>query len=188
MICMGRVRGPIKCAGLCCLAAASCPSICRWWRKTVWNASAPRKAVKSYTWVQVRKYPARASTVATTPMSSGTRWRKRWGTPLNRTFHFKMKRWKLRSACFLQSIKAVSEQRRAFCEQDGWLHLCQVHKQDTGVYFCDRQIIEQGAAWIFRRAVNVTTIRKCRVHLCASTDVRDPVTHHFNCNVNNHAK
>lgn len=65
-----------------------------------------------------------------------------------------------------QGVKAVSEQRRASCEHNGWLHLCQVSKLDTGLYFCDRQITEQGVKWIFRRAVNVTVIRKYCVCVC----------------------
>ncbi|XP_038558211.1 interleukin-18 receptor accessory protein-like isoform X2 [Micropterus salmoides] len=54
--------------------------------------------------------------------------------------------------------KAVSEQSRASCETSGLLTLCKVSEHDTGVYFCDREIIEQGVKWIFRRAVNVTAI------------------------------
>ncbi|XP_026234832.1 interleukin-18 receptor accessory protein-like isoform X2 [Anabas testudineus] len=54
--------------------------------------------------------------------------------------------------------RAVSKQRRALCEEDGRLHLCQVREVDTGVYFCDRQIIEQGVIWTFRRAVSVKVI------------------------------
>ncbi|XP_070823602.1 interleukin-18 receptor accessory protein-like [Chaetodon trifascialis] len=54
--------------------------------------------------------------------------------------------------------KAVSEQSRASCVKNGHLHLCQVSEHDTGVFFCDRQIIEQGVKWTFRRAVNITVI------------------------------
>ncbi|XP_041789631.1 interleukin-18 receptor accessory protein-like isoform X2 [Chelmon rostratus] len=54
--------------------------------------------------------------------------------------------------------KAMSEQRRASCVKNGHLYLCQVSDHDTGVFFCDRQIIEQGIKWTFRRAVNVTVI------------------------------
>nr|XP_020463991.1 interleukin-18 receptor accessory protein-like [Monopterus albus] len=54
--------------------------------------------------------------------------------------------------------RVVSEQRRASCEQNGLLHLCQVGEPDTGVYFCDRKIIEQGIMWTFRRAVNIRVI------------------------------
>ncbi|XP_068586430.1 interleukin-18 receptor accessory protein-like isoform X2 [Cebidichthys violaceus] len=53
--------------------------------------------------------------------------------------------------------KAVSE-RRDSCQTGGRLHLCQVSEYDTAVFFCDRQIIEQGVIWTFRRAVNVTVI------------------------------
>ncbi|XP_070685476.1 interleukin-18 receptor accessory protein-like isoform X2 [Pempheris klunzingeri] len=54
--------------------------------------------------------------------------------------------------------RSVSEQRRASYEKNGLLHLCQVHKEDTGLYFCDRQIIEQGVQWTLRMAVNVTVV------------------------------
>lgn len=58
----------------------------------------------------------------------------------------------------LQGIRAVSAQQRDSCEHSGWLQLCQVSMYDTGVYFCDRQTTDN---WIFRRAVNVTVVRKC---------------------------
>ncbi|MEQ2304705.1 hypothetical protein AMECASPLE_030007, partial [Ameca splendens] len=54
--------------------------------------------------------------------------------------------------------KTVSEQFRISCENEGLLHLCTVYESDTGVYYCDRQITEQGVMWTFRRAVNVTVI------------------------------
>ncbi|XP_071344863.1 interleukin-18 receptor accessory protein-like isoform X2 [Trachinotus anak] len=55
--------------------------------------------------------------------------------------------------------KPVSEQRRPSCEKNGLLHLCEVKANfDPGVYFCDRQIFDQGIIWTFRRAVNVTVI------------------------------
>nr|XP_040023226.1 interleukin-18 receptor accessory protein-like [Gasterosteus aculeatus aculeatus] len=55
--------------------------------------------------------------------------------------------------------KAVSEQNRKSCQTwNGALYLCRVFALDTGVYFCDRQILEQGVNWTFRRAVNVTVI------------------------------
>ncbi|XP_047219748.1 interleukin-18 receptor accessory protein-like isoform X1 [Girardinichthys multiradiatus] len=54
--------------------------------------------------------------------------------------------------------KTVSEQSRISCENKGLLHLCTVYESDTGVYYCDRQITEQGVMWTFRRAVNVTVI------------------------------
>ncbi|XP_074523264.1 interleukin-18 receptor accessory protein-like [Halichoeres trimaculatus] len=56
--------------------------------------------------------------------------------------------------------KAVSEQQRDSCEENGVLRLCQVYEEDTGVYFCDRTVIEQGVRWTFRRAVNVTAVPK----------------------------
>ncbi|KAF1392676.1 hypothetical protein PFLUV_G00030530 [Perca fluviatilis] len=46
------------------------------------------------------------------------------------------------------------------CQTPGRLHFCEVRKEDTDVYFCDRQIIEQGVNWTFRRAVHVTVIAK----------------------------
>lgn len=57
----------------------------------------------------------------------------------------------------LQGIRALSAQRRGSCQRSGWLQLCQVSTFDTGVYFCDRQTTDN---WIFRRAVNVTVVRK----------------------------
>ncbi|XP_034416859.1 interleukin-18 receptor accessory protein-like isoform X2 [Cyclopterus lumpus] len=54
--------------------------------------------------------------------------------------------------------KAVSEQNRSSCQTSGSLKLCQVSKHDTGVYFCDQQIIERGVIWTFRRAVHVTVV------------------------------
>ncbi|XP_031702806.1 interleukin-18 receptor accessory protein-like isoform X1 [Anarrhichthys ocellatus] len=72
-------------------------------------------------------------------------------------------------AIWYKGNKAVSEQKRSSCQMGGTLHLCQVNKLDTGVYFCDRQIIEQGVIWTFRRAVNVRALRQphtlmCKVH------------------------
>ncbi|XP_022623940.1 interleukin-18 receptor accessory protein-like isoform X2 [Seriola dumerili] len=53
----------------------------------------------------------------------------------------------------------MSEQRRASCEKNGLLHLCKVKDNyDKGVFFCDRQIIEHGVIWTFRRAVEVTVV------------------------------
>nr|XP_046247528.1 interleukin-18 receptor accessory protein-like isoform X2 [Scatophagus argus] len=54
--------------------------------------------------------------------------------------------------------KLVSQQRRASCEVNGTLNICKVRESDTAEYFCDRQIMEQGVKWIFRRTVNVTVI------------------------------
>lgn len=64
----------------------------------------------------------------------------------------------------------MSEQKRQSCEQDGLLHLCMVSVYDTAVYFCDREKMESGVSWIFRRSINVTAIRKWRSHLRASAD------------------
>ncbi|XP_020493528.3 interleukin-18 receptor accessory protein-like [Labrus bergylta] len=61
-------------------------------------------------------------------------------------------------AVWYKGNKKVSEQRRASCQKNGVLHLCQVKVQDEGVYFCDRQIIEQGVKWTFRRAVTATAV------------------------------
>ncbi|KAL3065684.1 hypothetical protein OYC64_015774 [Pagothenia borchgrevinki] len=50
-----------------------------------------------------------------------------------------------------------SLQGRVSCvDETGRLHLCQVYKDDTSVFFCDRKIIDQGLTWTLRRAVNVT--------------------------------
>lgn len=142
--------------------AAIGPSICRWWRKTAWDVSNLRRAVKTYSWVQAGKSPAQVSIVVTTQMSSGTRWSTH--TEQDNPFHNVSKTQT--SVFFLQGIKAVSEQSRASCEQNGKLRLCRVSERDTGVYFCDRQITERGVKWTFRRAVNVTAVRKCCVCVC----------------------
>ncbi|KAM3624706.1 uncharacterized protein V6R79_000499 [Siganus canaliculatus] len=47
---------------------------------------------------------------------------------------------------------------RDSCEKNGWLHLCTVYKEDTGVYFCDRTVSEGGTEWIFRTAVTVFAV------------------------------
>ncbi|KAL6112874.1 il18rap [Pungitius sinensis] len=57
-----------------------------------------------------------------------------------------------------KDTEAMSRQRRPFCLKSGGLYLCTVTEHDTGVYFCDRQILEQGVNWTFRRAVDVTVI------------------------------
>ncbi|XP_042349027.1 interleukin-18 receptor accessory protein-like [Plectropomus leopardus] len=54
--------------------------------------------------------------------------------------------------------EAVSEQHRTSCQRNGRLHLCEVYKQDTGVYFCDRKMNDGEVNWTFRRAVNVTVV------------------------------
>ncbi|KAL7405466.1 hypothetical protein ABVT39_001357 [Epinephelus coioides] len=59
-------------------------------------------------------------------------------------------------AIWFKGNEPVSEQRRANCQEEGQLHLCEVRYSDKGVYFCDRKIVEQGITWTFRRAVNVT--------------------------------
>ncbi|XP_029000730.1 interleukin-18 receptor accessory protein-like isoform X2 [Betta splendens] len=52
--------------------------------------------------------------------------------------------------------KPMSAQNRAYCVENRTLHLCQVSDLDHGVYFCDRNVIEEGIEWTFRRAVQVT--------------------------------
>ncbi|XP_008402693.1 interleukin-18 receptor accessory protein [Poecilia reticulata] len=47
---------------------------------------------------------------------------------------------------------------RDSCVEDGELQLCTVYREDTGVFYCDRRITEQGVAWVFRRAVHVKVI------------------------------
>ncbi|CAK6970779.1 interleukin-18 receptor accessory protein-like [Scomber scombrus] len=49
-------------------------------------------------------------------------------------------------------------ERRACDNTNGVLTLLTVHEHDSGVYFCDRQITEQGVMWTFRRAVHVQSI------------------------------
>ncbi|KAM7014976.1 interleukin-18 receptor accessory protein-like, partial [Tautogolabrus adspersus] len=61
-------------------------------------------------------------------------------------------------AIWYKGNKTVSDLRRKSCEKNGVLHLCQVYVHDTGVYFCDRQLIEQGVKWTFRRAVKATAV------------------------------
>ncbi|XP_030614957.1 interleukin-18 receptor accessory protein-like [Archocentrus centrarchus] len=54
--------------------------------------------------------------------------------------------------------KKVSEQKRVSSVKRGVLHLNTVTEKDTGVFFCDTQIIEEGVIWIFRTAVEVKVI------------------------------
>ncbi|XP_034536366.1 interleukin-18 receptor accessory protein-like [Notolabrus celidotus] len=61
-------------------------------------------------------------------------------------------------AVWYKESKAVSEQQRASCEENGELRLCKVSEHDTGVYFCDRQVQERGVTWTLRRAVNATAV------------------------------
>lgn len=61
-----------------------------------------------------------------------------------------------REVSLLQRVQAVSEQHRTSCDS-GNLEICWAYELDTGVYFCDRQTND---SWIFRRAVNVTVVRK----------------------------
>ncbi|RVE74351.1 hypothetical protein OJAV_G00021180 [Oryzias javanicus] len=62
--------------------------------------------------------------------------------------------------------KAVSEQHRASCNDEGLLRLCQVYEEDTGLYFCDRQLMEEGIQWTYRRAVDVTVITHLEPSKC----------------------
>ncbi|KAM9367001.1 interleukin-18 receptor accessory protein-like [Symphorus nematophorus] len=72
--------------------------------------------------------------------------------------------------------RAVSEERRPSCEENGQLHLCQVKEQDDNVFFCDRQIIEQGVEWTFRRAVNVTVVLvRWYMHYGGNMENRTPI-------------
>lgn len=81
---------------------------------------------------------------------------------MSEIFYFTTSNSEQKHKCaFLQGIKAVSNQIRGFLEKNGYLRLDTVSEYDTGVYFCDRQINEQGVMWTFRRAINITTIRKC---------------------------
>lgn len=67
-------------------------------------------------------------------------------------------------SAFLKGNKTVCEKTDC-CVGNGWLHLCRVRRQDTGVFFCDRQVNEQGVKWTFRRSVDVRALRKCCVSL-----------------------
>ncbi|XP_053176249.1 interleukin-18 receptor accessory protein-like [Scomber japonicus] len=49
-------------------------------------------------------------------------------------------------------------EKRACDNRNGVLTLLTVSEHDSGVYFCDRQITEQGVMWTFRRAVHVQSI------------------------------
>ncbi|XP_040909137.1 interleukin-18 receptor accessory protein-like isoform X2 [Toxotes jaculatrix] len=71
--------------------------------------------------------------------------------------------------------RAVSEQRRSSCEENELLHLCQVKDVDHGVFYCDRQIIDQGVTWAFRRAVKVTVIlEQCSMQRAHNTTIKNP--------------
>lgn len=100
---------------------------------------------------------ARASPAAPTQTWFGTRWgsdvcqTKVWISP---------SRQALASCGFFQEHKAVSEQRRKSCQHRGLLQLCRVYDEDSGVFFCDRRVVEVGVAWTLRRAVSVTVVRK----------------------------
>ncbi|XP_059212953.1 interleukin-18 receptor accessory protein-like [Centropristis striata] len=52
----------------------------------------------------------------------------------------------------------VDEQHQSSCQENGHLQLCEVRTEHTGIYFCDKQISEQGVRWTFRTAVEVTAI------------------------------
>ncbi|KAM4743687.1 interleukin-18 receptor accessory protein-like [Anableps anableps] len=71
--------------------------------------------------------------------------------------NIKEEKEKIPGASLLKN-KAISKQMRASSQINGQLHLDRVYEEDTGVYYCDRQITEQGVTGIFRRAVNVTVI------------------------------
>ncbi|XP_029952041.1 interleukin-18 receptor accessory protein-like isoform X2 [Salarias fasciatus] len=54
--------------------------------------------------------------------------------------------------------KPVCEMQRDLSEKEGNLTLRSVKYADSGIYFCDRLISDQGVLWTLRRAVNVTAI------------------------------
>ncbi|KAM9817156.1 interleukin-18 receptor accessory protein-like [Neosynchiropus ocellatus] len=60
--------------------------------------------------------------------------------------------------------KPVSEQNRDSRSDNGLLLLCTVNEYDTGVFFCDRNIIEQGVHWTYRRSVQATVIAQSRAN------------------------
>uniref|UniRef100_A0A3P9JM02 Interleukin 18 receptor accessory protein n=1 Tax=Oryzias latipes TaxID=8090 RepID=A0A3P9JM02_ORYLA len=62
--------------------------------------------------------------------------------------------------------KAVSEQRRSSCNEEGLLRLCEVYEEDTGLYFCDHQLMEEGIQWTYRRAVDATVISNLEPSRC----------------------
>ncbi|XP_034076972.1 LOW QUALITY PROTEIN: interleukin-18 receptor accessory protein-like [Gymnodraco acuticeps] len=74
------------------------------------------------------------------------------GIPCETLFHSGSKTfWKV-----LEMYTPVSSwQGRDSCvDETGRLHLCQVYKEDTSVFFCNRKIIDQGLTWTLRRALN----------------------------------
>ncbi|CAJ1049487.1 interleukin-18 receptor accessory protein-like isoform X1 [Xyrichtys novacula] len=68
--------------------------------------------------------------------------------------------------------RAKSEQPKASSQENGELYISGVRDSHTGVYFCDRQVIEGGFKWTFRRAVNITAVP----HLAPNRppDILDP--------------
>ncbi|KAM4593850.1 interleukin-18 receptor accessory protein-like isoform 2-T2 [Odontesthes bonariensis] len=77
-----------------------------------------------------------------------------------------------KGAVWFKGDKAVSEQHRDSCQKEGLLQLGTVRETDSGVYFCDTQIIEQGVTWTLRRAVNVTVIPQFKAS--SPPDIRYP--------------
>ncbi|KAM9765996.1 interleukin-18 receptor accessory protein-like isoform 2-T2 [Menidia menidia] len=67
---------------------------------------------------------------------------------------------------------AFSKQKRQFCQRDGRLELCTVWEPDSGVYFCDRRIIEEEVTWTFRRSVTVTVIPRLKAN--SAPEIRSP--------------
>uniref|UniRef100_A0AAV2LST0 Uncharacterized protein n=1 Tax=Knipowitschia caucasica TaxID=637954 RepID=A0AAV2LST0_KNICA len=54
--------------------------------------------------------------------------------------------------------KSVSKTRRRVFFKDGHLQLYEVSKYDNAVFFCDRELQEQGANWTLRRSVRVKAL------------------------------
>ncbi|XP_029354118.1 interleukin-18 receptor accessory protein-like isoform X1 [Echeneis naucrates] len=62
-------------------------------------------------------------------------------------------------ATWFKGKNNMTVQRRGLHMNNGLLHLCEVKPEyDHGLYFCDRQIIEPGVTWTFRRAVWATIL------------------------------
>ncbi|XP_053722275.1 interleukin-18 receptor accessory protein-like isoform X2 [Synchiropus splendidus] len=86
--------------------------------------------------------------------------------------------------------KPVSEQNRESCSDNGLLLLCTVSEYDTGVFFCDRNIIERQVHWTYRRSVQVTVRAQIRanepphiVHRKTTEEVEIGHSHSLVCQV-----
>lgn len=60
----------------------------------------------------------------------------------------------------LQGSKLMSNIRREWKITNGQLYLYTVTQFDNNVFFCDRELMEGGVKWTFRRSVNVRAISK----------------------------